>query len=259
MRRFTFGGSYLSVDPDVAAYVSAYTTANGSAPSNSVIAALNSLVTGLKTNSLWSGADVILPILGTTAATQKICLKTATDKVTWSGGVTHVTDGVNFDGSTGYGSVDWQAPNLYSRTASEFITNITSGSNGWSGIFSTAVFGMQLSKSGSNCVLEATGVNTLVAVGSSGAFGLRTATVENSGTNGGKHYAGSTLVDQRTPLSYPAGGILNYYIGALNASGSPTLFRKDHANFYYFGDGLTASEVAELNTLIINFNTAIGR
>lgn len=259
MRRFVFGGSYFDFDADTLAYVSAYTIANGSAPSNTVIVALNSLVTGLKSNSLWNDADVILPILGTTAATQKICLKTATDKVTWSGGVTHITDGVHFDGSTGYGAVDWQAPNLYDRSAGEFITNITGGSNGWTGIFSGAIFGMQLEKSGSNCVLVATGVNTLVAVGASGVFGLRTSVVESNSANGGKHYSGGTLVDQQTPLSNPAGGILDYYIGALNQGGTAILHRQDHSNFYFFGNAFTSTQVGQWNTLITTFNTAIGR
>ena len=255
MRRFVFGGSYVDFDADVIAYL----TATG-ITDPVIAAALNSFVGGAKLGTLWSKSDVILPILGTTGTPQDICLKTATAKVTWSAsGVTHITNGVHFNGSTGYGDVDWQAPNLYSRTAAEFTTNITGGSNGWTGIYSGAILGMQLEKSGSNCVLVATGVNTLVAVGTSGAFGLRTSVVEFNGANGGKHYAGATLVDQQTPLSNPAGSILNYYIGALNSGGTAILHAQRHCNFFYFGDGLTGSEVAELNTLITTFNTAIGR
>jgi hypothetical protein len=254
MRRFVFGGSYIDFDADVINYVTAYSITDPA-----IIVALNAFAVGLKSGALWSKLDVILPILGTTAAQHRGDLKTATDKVAWFGGVTHLSDELHFDGTTGYGSVDWQAPNLYSRTAAEFVTNITSGSNGWTGIFDTAVFGMQLSKSGSNCVLDATGVNTLVGVGASGAFGLRTAVVESSGTNGGKHYAGSTLVDQQTPLSSPPANTWNYFIGALNQSGTAILHAKRHCNFFAFGDGLTALEVAELNTLVTTFNTAIGR
>jgi len=255
MRRFIYGGSYSSGDPDVAAFLLA-TGINDPTTTN----ALNTFVTGLKSGSLWNKSDVILPILGTTATTQRVSLKDATNKVTWSAsGVTHVTNGVHFDGSTGYGSMDWQAPNLYSRTAAEYVTNILSGNSGWTGIYSGAIFGMQLEKSGSDCVLVATGVNTLVAVGATAAFGLRTATVENSGVNGGKHYAGSTLVNQQTPFSDPAASVLNYYIGALNQSSVAILHAKRHCNFFYFGDGLTGAEVAELNTLITTFNTAIGR
>lgn len=254
MRRFVFGGSYVSFDADVVAYLLATGITDPI-----ITTALKDFVDGLKSGALWGASDVILPILGSTAATQRVSLKDATNKVTWSGGVTHITNGVHFDGSTGYGSVDWQAPNLYSRTAAEFTTNITTGSSGWTGIYSGAVFGMQLEKSGSDCVLVATGVNTFVAVGATAAFGLRTATVENKGVNGGKHYAGSTLVNQQTPFSDPAASVLNYYIGALNQSGVAILHAKRHCNFFYFGDGLTALEVAELNTLITTFNTAIGR
>lgn len=256
MRKFVFAGSYLSVvpfDPDAQAFI---TAASITDPTQQE--AVNQLVLDLKVGTLWGKGDVILPILGGSATAHRVDLKTATDKVAWNGGITHNSTGVLFNGSTGYGNVAWNAPSLYSRTACESTKLPLAGNEGWSGIFTGgAVFGMQLRRSGSNLETVAVGINTLTAINIVKPIGVRSSIVEFSGANGGKHYNNSTLMYQAAPNAAPSG--FNYFIGALNNSGSPILFNNRPQNFFYFGNALTAAENTELVGIINTFNTALGR
>jgi hypothetical protein len=258
-KKFIFGGSYSGV-PAYDADAQAFLTATGIVDVT-ISNAVNTLVLDLKGGSLWGYADVILPIVGGTDSTHRVSLKDATNRVAWNGGITHDSSGVLFNGVNGYGDVSWQAPILYSRTASEFITDSTGTNNGWSGIFvGSYVFGMQLKRSGVDLQLLALGVNTLSGfISTPVAFGLRTSTVTSSAVNGGSHYAGGTLLKQQTPNNAPPINSANYFIGALNQSGSPILYNARKSNFFFFGSGLIQSEVIELNNIITTFNTAIGR
>jgi len=247
-------GSEPSIDPDAQAFI----TATG-ITDPTIETAINTLVVDLKGFSIWAKLDVILPIVGGSATSHRYDLKSATTKVSWIGGITHNSTGVKFNGTTGYGDVSWQAPNLYDRTAVEWTKDVVLGIEGWNGIFSGAVFGMQLRKIGANLETVSVGLNTLGAINQISSFGIRASVVESSGTNGGKHYGGSGLLYQATPSSNPPASTYNYFVGALNASGSPIIFGQQTQQFYAFGNALDATEVANLNTAISTYQTALGR
>jgi hypothetical protein len=242
---------FASIDPDAQAFLTA-----AGITDTTISEATNTFVLGCKSNNVWSDIDVILPTVGGSASSHRVCLKTATNKVTWNGGITHNSTGVLFNGINGYGEVDWNAPNLYNRTAIEWTKDIISG-NGWSGIYNTAVFGMQLSKALTNMQTVATGLNNLVAININDSFGLRASVVESSGTNGGKHYGNTGLLNEATPTAAPSG--LNYYIGALNLGGSPIINNNRLQQFFVFGSAFNASKIAIIKTLIQDFQNTIGR
>lgn len=245
---YSFGG----LDPNAEAFLATYGIADPV-----ISGAINVFVLGCKSNDVWGDIDVILPIVGGTASSHRGCLKTATNKVTWNGGITHDSTGVLFNGTNGYGNVDWNAPNLYNRTAIEWTTDIIGGDNNWSGMYSGGIFGMQLQKSGANINTVALGLNTLAAVGVLSTMGLKASVVESSASNGGKHYGNSGLLTQATAGSVPTG--INYFIGAVNSSGTASLFNKRRQSFYIFGNAFDASKIAIIKTLIQDFQTTLGR
>lgn len=70
--------------------------------------AINDFVVGLKTDNLWTEIFTLYPFVGGTADTHKYNLKDARDldaafRITWNGTVTHNANGVQGNGSTGYG------------------------------------------------------------------------------------------------------------------------------------------------------------
>jgi hypothetical protein len=239
-----------SVDADAQAFLTA-----AAITSPTISSAVNTFILGCKSNNIWNDIGVILPIVGGSASSHRVCMKTATNKVTWLGGVTHNSIGIEFNGVNGYGIVDWNAPNLYSRTAIEWTTDLTINSF-WSGIFTgSSVFGMQLSKVSGNLETTWLGLNNLLPSGVSSAFGFKASVIEANVTNGGKHYGSSGLLNQMTPSANPSGQ--NYYIGALNSSGSPIQFGNRKQSFFVFGNALNASKIAIIRTLIQDFQTAV--
>lgn len=242
----------VSLDPDAQAFL---TAAGITDPT--ISGAVGTFVLGCKSNDLWTDIDIILPIVGSTASAHRVCLKTATNKVTWNGGIIHDSTGVLFNGTNGYGNVDWNAPNIYNRMAVEWTTDLTTNIF-WSGIFTgSSVFGMQLSKVSGNLETTFLGLNNLVSCGISSPFGFKASVVEANATNGGKHYGSNGLIQQNTPTSTPSGQ--NYYIGCLNNSGTPIQFGNRKQSFFVFGNALNASKIAILKTLIQEFQTTLGR
>jgi hypothetical protein len=240
-----------SVDADAQAFLTA-----AGITDLTISEAANTFVIGCKSNNIWNDIDVILPIVGGSASSHRVCLKTATNKVTWNGGVTHNSNGVTFNGANGYGNVDWNAPNTFDRTAIEWTKDILSG-NAFSGIYTSGVFGHQVQKAGGLLNTAALGLNNLGAFSSSSPMGLLANVIEFNGTNGGKYYGMNGLITQQTPTPSPTG--FNYFIGALNQSGTPILFNNRHQQFYVFGNALNASKIATLKTLIQDFQTTLGR
>lgn len=246
---YTFG---VPLDPDAQAFL---TAAGITDPT--ISGAVEDFVLGCKSNNLWTDIDVILPIVGGTASSHSVCLRTATNKATWNGGITHDSTGVLFNGINAYGNVDWNAPNLYNRTAIEWTSDILGGDNNWSGMYIGSIFGMQLQKSGANLNTIALGLNTLAAAGVVSTMGLKASVVESSASNGGKHYGNSGLLTQSTANSAPSG--INYFIGAVNSSGVAILFNRRRQSFFIFGNALNYTKIAIIKTLIQDFNTTLGR
>ncbi len=106
------------VDADVQNYINALTTA-GVTPSQTVQGYINTFITGLKNNGIWSSIYCLYPFIGGTAATHAINAKSpGTYNINWSGTVTHSSNGSVGDGSTGYGDTQFTiATNLPSPQA----------------------------------------------------------------------------------------------------------------------------------------------
>lgn len=93
-----------AIDPDAQAFL----TATGIVDAT-ITSAINNLVLGLKGASLWAKMKAIYPFVGGTATTHKFNLKDPRDldaafRITWFGGVTHSANGVQGNGTNGYGN-----------------------------------------------------------------------------------------------------------------------------------------------------------
>lgn len=89
-------------DPDAQAFIDAVGTLNTTQQN-----AINNLVLGLKSNGTWSKYHAIYPFIGGTASSHKWNLKNplnsdAAFRLTQNGTITHSSNGVTSDGSSGY-------------------------------------------------------------------------------------------------------------------------------------------------------------
>lgn len=95
-------GSSIVWDADALAFISAASITDATQKS-----AINTLVTSLKNNNIWSKMKAIYPFVGGTASQHRFNLKDpraldAAYYLTFGGGVTHSSNGILFNGTTGY-------------------------------------------------------------------------------------------------------------------------------------------------------------
>jgi hypothetical protein len=117
---------YVPSDSDAQAFVSRVETAGGSL-SYTEAQAVDTLVSDLKDAGIWSKMKAIYPMVGASAAACAQNLKSSSFTGTFNGGVTFSSNGVKFNGTSGYldtqfvPSVEFGAGNgsisVYSRTS----------------------------------------------------------------------------------------------------------------------------------------------
>jgi len=229
------------------------------------IDAIRTLVRELKDSSLWSSMYAIYPMVGGTASTHKWNLKDprnldAAYRISFNGTWTHSSSGADPDGSTAYGNTYVNSSTTlgnYDRHFSVYYTQ-SSASNGWEGLFNgSIVFGIQMQGALYNGIGH--GLNTLAENNASnaGASGFFVGSVNGSGSNQGTIYKNGSSVFSVTPGSLTTS--LNYYIGALNSSGSAALYNNRNIAFYTLGPKLTSDQARALNTIVEKFEDALGR
>ena len=265
---FGFSTSFSQpLDPDAAAFLSAAGISN-QVQSN----AINNLVRKLKQESLWTVFDVIYPFVGGTAAAHKLNLKNpantdAAFRINYFGSWTHNADGMHI---TSAGATN-RAETFYNPS-----TNLTSTSNSqvvyYTGkAFSLGIFGCRdedttPDSSFYNGISEAasrdeitlgpgdfTDGALIVATRSSGSsFKYKAAYDANAFAN----------IDTNTGTSGTLPD-LNYFLGALlnRQGGSLSAVFSDGGiyGFVALGDGLGDSQSSNLASIIVTYQTALGR
>jgi hypothetical protein len=93
---------------------------------NTQISAIDTLVTSLKSNNLWTKLYAIYPFVGGTATTHKWNLKDPQDtdaayRLVFSGGLTHASTGITPNGTTGFANT-FLIPNITNFPTSTYIS-----------------------------------------------------------------------------------------------------------------------------------------
>lgn len=254
---FNTGASSVaeSIDADAQAFITAASITDPTQQS-----AVNQLVLDLKAASIWGDLSIINPYVGASATSHRYNLKTATMDTTWNGGITHDSNGVTFNGTTGYGELSFAmtSGNIYNRSFSTYIRTLTDASSSWDGVYDgTNVFGMAYQNNSPYLRLLAWGTNNLGGAPLDGIFGMQTISVNANSANSGKYYRGSSNDYSATPNATPISG--NFYIGALNSSGSPDFYNEKNTAFDCIGNKLTSVQVADLTAAVNTFQTTLSR
>ena len=220
--------------------------------------AVNDLVLSMKSDGVWDECDAIYPFVGGDATAHSYNLKdTSTYQITWSGTVTHNSNGIAGNGSNGYGNTGWNQTtagrntdghiSIYSRT------NYNSGggvlmSDMGAGVFPSESL-MALSNNATtywiynSAVRSAAYGNTqghyLTNRGSSTTVGWKNGSSISSGANGS---------------GYPG---FNLTICAQNRNGSIERFTT--RNYAFASMGSEISDVSAYYTIVQDFETALGR
>jgi len=248
-----------SVDPDAQAFITAAAITDPTQQS-----AINQLVVDLKGYGVWSKMKALYPFVGGTAAQHKWNLKDPRDldaafRLVFSGGWTHSANGALPNGTNAYADTKF-------ATTGNIAQN--SGSMGVYSRTNTATTGAHGIRPGSltgffELFERWTDNNFYCYLNDSGGFsGSNT---DSRGFNQGSRTASNAIRYNRNTTTNTgttasnATSTLTAYIGASNASNSPTFYNNREIAFYYIGDGLTNTEMQNYYTAVQAFQTTLGR
>jgi hypothetical protein len=223
--------------------------------------AINTLVVGLKANNLWSKMRVIYPFVGGTATFHKYNLKDPTlYPINWLGAISHGLTGVTFLNG-GYGDVPTFNINILSQNNTSFSfynkTTLTTsdirfpiGATTNPGGYQNFAAGVGFS-SGYTAIFNNTQNNT---IGNAiGVIGYSILSRTNS-SNYVLYRDGSSITTITQASQTPPS--ITLQVGGINSTGGTTT---SLMTFVTVGDGLSASEVTTLNTLVQAYQTTLGR
>ncbi len=254
------------LDPDVKKYKNKSGVSDGV-----IIPFVNTYVTELKAAGLWSKFYAIYPFLGGTATTSSFNLKDADFyQVSWAGGMTYGTLGVDFNGTSGFGDTNFDFSAISSSIENIHISFYTADANGGLANIPMGV-GSTAADDRIRMAFDA-GTNNYYADFWSNASIVGRVLVSGLGAPGG-HYLATRLddADARVYLD----GVLQasntsttdvsdvpsdtFYIGAANVAGVASGFTTKTFGLSTIGMHLTAGEVTSFQTITDKFLTSLGR
>lgn len=234
--------------------------------------AINTLVTDLKSYGIWSKMKAIYPFVGGTSSAHKFNLKDPRDldaayRLVFSGGITHSSTGVLWNGTNGFGDTKFNCnTNLgqfsshisyYSRTNSNG-TFIDAGAATGTGGGPDPRIAMHIKYSGTGYYDQNDFNNGRLTVNmsstnSTGLFTMNrtSSTVQKVFRNSSQ--IGSTNTNTITSL-LPTRSV---YLGAFNIN--TVIYTDRQCAFASIGDGLTDTEAANLYTAVQAYQTTLNR
>jgi hypothetical protein len=251
---------YISVAPtfdsDAQAFFDRVTTAGGTLTTTEK-QAVNQLVITMKADGTWGPCKVIYPMVGASAAACAQNLKSSSFTGTFSSGWTFASTGVTPNGTSAYFNTTVTNNIDITDRASHWSTYLrTLGNNGFHGFYSAAagaVFGVQPNATNQIAV----GLNNLLISGAASAIGYLVGSV-NSSTSAKLYRNNSNVYSITNPISLN-GFNLDFYLGALNSSGSPILYATQETAFLSLGDNLTDTQASDFYTAVQAFQTTLSR
>jgi hypothetical protein len=260
LNRFVGTPIYPSFDSDAQSFMT-----SASITDSTQQAAVNYLVTDLKSANLWSKMKAIYPMVGGTASSHSYNLKNPSQfQITWNGGLTHSSNGVLPNGTTGYGNTNFNpSSNITTNSAHHSFYFKTNRS-----IYQTAVHGAYQSNQLDmalypyafnigwiNDIFDNSTSRLTISTGDSTGYVIGT----RSSSSSHKLFRNNTQIASTTSATTGTPPNANYFIGALNYLGSANYFDNNQIAMATIGDGLTDTDASNLYTIIQNYQTILSR
>ena len=250
------GGGF---DPDAQAFFDRVTTAGGTLTTTEKNAT-NQLVLDMKSSGIWSSMKAVYPMVGASAAACAQNLKSSSFTGTFTSGWTFASTGATPNGTSAYMDTNLIPGITMSASSASmgFVTNVANNQNG-------IEFGVQSATEGMSLWTQFSSSNvSRIGRGNDATTGLPY-------TLAGRFYGSRTTATLQTlyrnAVSVATGvgavsGLDSVYkitLGALNLSGVPAIFVNGRYNFAFIGDGLSGTNITNLDSAIVTFNTSLSR
>ena len=254
----------LTFDSDAQAFISAATITDTTQQG-----AINQLVLDLKSANIWNKMKAIYPFVGGTASQHRFNLKDPRDlgdayRLVFNGGVTHSSNGVQFDGATGYANT-FLTPSIhlgdnsahisyYSRTSSTSNSdNYVVGADNASGFFALIL-------RNNNKYFRITNTSTAYeAAGYSGTLSTSGFFIATQDVSNSKLFRNNSNIAQNSGTDNNPRISAIVYIGGSNSYSSPQAYTTTETAFASIGEGLTDADALAFYNAVQTFNTTLNR
>jgi hypothetical protein len=251
----SIGSFVFGFDADALAFFNRVTTAGGSL-SDTEKFAVNSLVTQMKADGIWTKMKAIYPMVGASAAACKQNLKSASFTGTFTSGWTFASTGVTGNGTSAF--FDTTLIPLTSLTQNSTSGSYYIGDNYISGqdIIQTGGIGSFLGSYNSGSMEIA--VNDGFAGGVTPTIKKGLFTFSRITSTNTKLYANNLQTFANT-LASAVPNIYSVKIACQNNAGVNSRFSTISIRFAHLGDGLTDTEASNFYTAVQAFQTTLSR
>jgi hypothetical protein len=226
--------------------------------------AINTLVTDLKAQGLWTKMKAIYPFVGGTASTHKWNLKDPRDldaayRLVFNGGWTHSSTGATPNGTNGYADTKLIPSSVLTTSSAHFskynrTNDLVNFKLDGSYTVSNSTLFQHNYTAANGCIGQSTSTATYTATNTQGLF-----TATRIATDAFKVFKNTSNIASNT-TSITAMPNSSVYIGARNEDGvSPGFYNSYQAAFASIGDGLSDSEAAALYTAVQTYQTTLSR
>lgn len=251
MRRFIYYNSSYAAgcDADALAFLSATGIVDAT-----ISSAICTLVSELKSNSLWTKMKSIFPFVGGTSTTHSYDLKTLGQGV-FFGGWTHTSNGAISNGINGYFNTNVSPFSTLSQNSNSvgYYSRAVPTVAGYSGVGSPNWFILGKYFANNEYFPNATSALITTATTHTRLFlGSRTSSTSVAIYRDGSSVKSGSITSQALPSN-------NFWLGGINNGGSLLLPIDIEFAFFFLADGLSAAEVSTLNTIVNTFQTTLGR
>jgi len=260
------GKGTIPLDVDAQAFITAASITDSTQKS-----AVNQLVLDLKSANIWAKMKALYPFVGGTASSHRFNLKTPTTNASDFylipyGGITHSSNGVQFDGTSGYFDTQLIPYTQLTQTSSHlsyYSRTDSTNSNDIGGQDDTSPNGQFYVESGKTNAyfsIKNTDVNRVV-VANTNSQGMFLAS--RTASNLLKGYKNGVVVGSNANTTGAGGMNIPATIGSFNYKNSGGTISKFYGNkqfaFASIGDGLSDSEVTAFYTAVQAYQTTLGR
>jgi hypothetical protein len=261
---YSFGVAY---DPDAQAFITA-----AGITDNTQKSAINTLVLDMKGFGIWTKMKAIYPFVGGTATTHKFNLKNPLDtdaafRLVFNGGWTHSANGALPNGTNGYADTKFNVnlfnANINSYSLGIYLNSVLITSNryhtGTAGGSANQAVGLRVNTSSTKTgYLEST-ILPLVKTGLTTITQQGFWAISKRATNDRAMICSDGTFIYNTGAGSIAQNSNIIFLGAQNANGTPANYDTMSHAFDFFADGLNDTEMTNLRTAIITFQTSLSR
>lgn len=249
------------------AFTSFTNSTTGNITASNDLLYINFLVKYLKGKGFWPKLPAAYPFVGGTAAKHSLNLRYVHSyQITWYGGVTHNANGITGNGMNGYGNTGFNDGLLsYSNHHLAIYSRSNTGENRVDmGTLAANRYVIYSLDGSTSYGVDGSAAQDSSFFGGTVPSGKQFVVLTRSANNNAAYYSNGSMLAQRF---YNQGSLgmtgLNLFILAGSATvpmnNTPALFSSKNLAFASIGLSLTASEVAEYNSIIQDAQAILGR